>query len=177
MGSFKTWLEAGPAAPPALAVPKALDQGTMNKVTTYLGQLQQAGFVLVVHQTDHDTALKITQGQSFGRGRGVLATALYSTPQSVRAVIEKMHATGAGQDASRMPGNIHRSSTGIVVMAIPKVAAGRGPRDLDDTLADAMQNGLIPDLSVPNQYIVGFWRADGQFFGNSRFNPKNGPLG
>ena len=45
-----------------------------------------------------------------------------------------------------------------------------------DNLINAMEAGLIQDFSIPNQYIIASWQADGQFHANSRFNPKNGPL-
>jgi hypothetical protein len=161
-----------------LNMPQTLDPKTMTAVSTYLGQIQTAGFVLGAHQTDHQTAMNITKGQSFGRGRGVRATMLYTSPQSLQQIIQKMHATGSGSpQAATMNGAVHRGSNGIVVMAVPKAAAGRSVSDLEDNLTDAMMAQKIPDLSLPNQYIVGFWRADGQFFGNSRFQPKGGPLG
>lgn len=185
MGNFKLWMEQPQV--PQLNLNNNIDPMLLQKIETYLNGIEKAGYRLLAHQTSNDIALKIIQGQSFGRGRGVHGTTIYQTASNLRKIIENMnmyHKTHASNvnNAEKfkvdnaMAGMIHRGSNSIVIMAIPNQSAGRYITDFEDNLASAMQSGLIPDLSVPNQYIVGFWQADGQFHANSRFNPKNGPL-
>jgi hypothetical protein len=67
-------------------------------------------------------------------------------------------------------GTIHKGSNAVVVLAIPKQLGSLGK--IDDKLADLVMSGQLKSMQVPNQYIVGYWRADGQFFGNGKFNPR-----
>jgi hypothetical protein len=184
MGQFKEWMEAtaNPLQPDTSLgqLPQQLDQNTIQAVVKYLSQIQQAGFVLVGHQTLSDIAINIMKTQSFGRGSGLHGTSAAVNPQGLVRMVQLMHGqTRAVQNNQPVPhsgGQIHKGSNAVVVMAIPKSFYGRDLTDVDANLADLALQGVIPDMSLPNNYIVGVWMANGKFFGNGKFNPNAGPI-
>jgi len=151
-----------------------LDQNLMKQMTDYLSKIEKAGFRLIAHQTSDDVALNIVKGQDFS-DRGLDGTALFQNSDQITQTIQKMNALHSkDQQAYQQIGGvpIHKGSNAIVIMVIPTKLPVRGMRDLDDYLVDLVSDGKIKGFGLPNQYIVGFWKWDGQFFGNSRFNPK-----
>jgi hypothetical protein len=183
MLTFKKFMMA--EANPIAAMPQPgvkatqLDPASMKAITNYLSQIEAAGYRLLVHQTDYETAHKITQGQTFGH-MGVHGTALFTNSAKLAAQIQGMNAAHtAGQagdwDTYRHhagTNNIHKGSDAIVVMAIPVKSAKGSTMGLDDVLADLFGAGKIKQVGVPNNYIVGYWNTlTGQFAGNARFKP------
>lgn len=163
--NFKEWLTLSEAT--------ALDQNHMKVVEKYLADVEKAGYRLIAHQTSDDQALKIIKSEDFS-DRGVDGTALWANHGQIRAVVEKMNAFH-NDDMTQYRstgGVVHKGSNAVLVMAVPAKLPIKGLRDLDDYLIDLYQAGKINSFGIPNQYIVGYWQWDGQFFANGKFKPK-----
>jgi hypothetical protein len=173
------------AANPVAAMPQSglkagqFDPATTQAVSKYLSQIEAAGYRLLVHQTDYETAHKITQGQTFSHN-GVHGTALFTNTQKLAQQVQGMNtahtaAQGGDWDGYRQHAgnnNIHKGSNAILVMAIPNKSAKGSTMGLDDVLADLFGQGRIKEIGIPNNYIVGYWNTlNGQFAGNARFKP------
>ena len=152
---------------------------TISKVEQYLDQIQQAGYVLVAHQTASDTAMNIIQSQGLGAVNGLNGTALYSSGPKLAELVRRMMKAFQARDAGDLEGwqqnatgLSHRGSDAVVVAAVPRQAAGRGLSNLDDYLSDLVDQGRLPSIQIPNQYIVGFWNLEtGEFKANGKFRP------
>ncbi len=154
-------------------------ENTIAKIEQYLSQIQQAGYVLVAHQTSEDTAMNIIQSQGLGAAAGLDGTALYSSSsrlaELVRRLMKAFQARNAG-DAEGWRQNAyglsHRGSDAVVIAAVPKQVAGNRLSDLDGYLSDLVYQGRLQTLQVPNQYIVGYWNLKtGEFKANGKFKP------
>ena len=154
----------------------------LDTVQQYLAKIEAAGFILLMHQTLDQTAQKIlVNHENFGNPRsgGVHGTTAFTNNQTLRSLIERMQKAFAARDkgddagyASHAVGYMHKGSNAIVVIAIPKKMNIRSTNDIDDKLLDLQMDGKIKEMAVPNNYIVGYWRSDGQFFANGQFKPQ-----
>lgn len=151
-----------------------VENDLINKVETYLASIERAGFLLLAHQTYQDSALKVLKNkENFGKGNGVVGTALFTTSTKLRSVIEEMQKQQV--DPSLRSGQIHKGANSVIVMAIPKSLNLRGLSDLDDLLFDLVGNNQLEEAVIPNKFIIGAWNADGTFLANSQFNPRSFP--
>lgn len=177
MLTFKKYLENKLIVDGIINIPQELNQQTFNAVVNYLAQIENVGFNLVVHQTDSDIAHRIVTSQGFGSNTGLNGTALIIGAANLGEFIKRMHQAHLAKQNQDFDayyrlaaGNIHKGSNAIVVLAIPKNLGNL--TKIDDRLTDLVMSGQLKSMQVPNQYIVGYWRADGDFFGNSKFNPQ-----
>jgi hypothetical protein len=154
----------------------------LDTVQQYLAKVESAGFMLLMHQTHDQTAQKILANhEDFGNpsAGGVHGTTAFTNNQTLRNLIETMQKAFAARNkgdeegyAYNAVGRMHKGSNAIVVIAIPKKMNIRRIEDIDDKLLDLQMAGKIKGFAIPNNYIVGYWRADGQFFANGRFKPQ-----
>jgi hypothetical protein len=147
------------------------NQDVIAATLQYLKQIEQAGFNLIAHQTDAATAMKIVKGQDFSK-HGLEGMALWSSSDNLKMTIDKMNIRQSGNiDAYRATsGNLHKDSDAILIMVAPKTY--RRISQIDDKLIELQHTGKIQSFGMPNQYILGYWQWNGQFFYNSRFNPQ-----
>lgn len=147
------------------------NQDTVSATFLYLKKVEQANLQLIAHQTSSQNAMNIVKGQDFSNA-GLEGTALFSSADSIKTTFDKMNHLHTGNIAGyeAMGRGIHKGSDAILVMAVPKKF--RRISDLDEYLIDLHQAGKIRSFGLPNQYILGFWQWDGNFYYNSRFNPQ-----
>ncbi len=144
-------------------------------ILKYLKQIEAAGFKLLTHQTASSIALKIIKGQDFQGYTDLPTTSIFMPSDDIARSQKSMAAFHSG--SNNYAGNVHKGSDAILIMAIPMKIASKGLQFVDDYIKDLIMDGKLDKPKVPNQYMVGFWTADKNFYANGKFNPKGGILG
>jgi hypothetical protein len=130
-------------------------------------------FYLIVHQTAGDTAQNIVTSGDYFHGP-LNGTALMQSPETIMSVLPELDSDNPTY------GTTHKGADGAVVMAFPRsiidkqiedgvIPKVQGMNTIDDTLIDLYSSGLLDEIGLPNNLIVGHY-SGGKFNLNPNVN-------